>query len=92
MNQLIECNNDDDDYNIDFGNSDLLIPRDSRMTKDTPVLNYSTLLDNQQNYSQVNPNQPKDRMSLRVLDDIDEQQFEKNGMGKLTIIVGFYTF
>lgn len=74
---MIMVDGDDEDYNINFGNNDMLIHQDERATNDQNKLNFSTLIAGEdERYSGVNPNQPKERMSLRILDNIDAKHLK----------------
>ena len=62
MNQLIELDQDADQYNIEYGNNDVLVQNNERMTRaENPE--YSKLI------RQTNEeNKPQERMSLQIID------------------------
>lgn len=62
MNQLIELDQDEDDYNIEYGNGDLLISNNERMTR-AENIDYSKLIS-----PAPDEFKQQERMSLQIID------------------------
>jgi hypothetical protein len=63
MNHLIEMDQDDEDYNIDYGNNNLLVHTKERKTEIDNV-DYSKLISPKKEESK-----PQERMSLQIIDE-----------------------
>jgi hypothetical protein len=63
MNNLIEMDQDDEDYNIDYGNNSLLVRTKERMTG-IDNIDYSKLISPNKEESK-----PQERMSLQIIDE-----------------------